>query len=133
MKMVIDTGKRNKKIAEGTYRLKITQPPEAKLTKSGNEYFRIEFEAEADSKVFKHSQVFFGDELGELCEVLGAEKNGDDSTEYVLDDSIIGRPFQAEIYHEADRKDPTKIHSRMRKYVSLPIQTELPFPEKSDF
>jgi len=122
-------------IPEGVYHFKITTEPE--IRKTGNTTWLIfKFlikDTEGNERKFS-SVIFPGDsEYRIILLIAGGEpdEKGIPHLKNMDTNELVGVEFDAEIIHEADRKDPAQIRDRIRN-ILFDSEEDVPEPSGKD-
>ena len=111
------------RIPIGHYQFKVMEEPELRKKTSpstGKDFVAVKFSFKliaGDGNIRYHKESFlpWDDRYRDLLLAFGAKKDKDGKVHLSEQDSVVGKTFEAEIIHEPDRNDSSKMWARVAK------------------
>ncbi len=122
-------------VPEGHYKFKVMAEPEKrkKTSSGGREFITILFsfkliDNHENVRYHKESFIPWDDRYRDLLLAFGAKADKNGKVHLGEKDSVLGKVFEAEIVHQVDKQDTTKVWSRIVK-IKIDEQEDVPEPE----
>jgi len=117
------------RIPEGQYQFKVIEEPELRKKTSastGDDFTTVKFsfeltDGEGNIRYHKESFVPWDYRYTDLLLAFGATRKKDGKVHLSEQKSVVGKTFEAEIIHEPDKNDSSKMWARVAK---IKVETE---------
>lgn len=117
------TDSRGEGLRPGVFTFTVSEvPTKRKWPTSGKIYYDFKLTAIQDGRLVEHNEKVNTWQAGPILRALGAKEVETGVFEWDKD-AVLGLEFEAEVYLEKDRNDPTKEYRRLRNHRAVGLQS----------